>query len=276
MFSWVYDYPTWSMALLFSVGSAVLGVAGMLAVRPIFHRLIHQQDRLNEMVSLNIASFSLFYAIMLGLAAVGVYSQYVSTTEIVEREASTLAALYSDTRALPEASRGQLLADLRAYAKETIEGDWPTQGAGRVPIGGTKRLAAYQQHLSDVHPTDRADQVAYAGAFGQFEKLVELRSNRLARVTGGTPALLWWIVGIGGFLTVAIIWMLDMEIYVHGILTAVISLFLGIVFFFIADMDQPFRGDVLAGPDPYVLTYHSLMMAPSGPPAATRQVPSGG
>lgn len=262
MFSWMYDYPTWVIGLLFSLGSVVAGLAGMLLVRPLFHYLIHQQDRLNEMVSLNIASFSLFYAIMLGLAAVGVYTQYVSTTEIVEREASTLAALYSDTKALPEPSRTQLLADLRAYAKETIEADWPTQKKGKVPTGGTRQLTAYQDHLAMVHPADRADQVAYAGAFGQFEKLVELRSNRLARVTAATPSLLWWVIGIGACLTIGIIWMLDMEIYVHGILTAILCLFLGIVFFFIADMDRPFRGDVFIGPEPYELTYHSLMKTP--------------
>src|SRR5258705_13353284 len=127
----MYAYPTWVIGVLFVVGSLVVGVGGMLVVRPSIRRLIHQQDGLNEMVSLNIASFSLFYAIMLGLAAVGVYTQYVSTNEIVEREASTLAALYSDARALPQASRGQLLSDLRDYAKEAIEGDWPVQSQGK-------------------------------------------------------------------------------------------------------------------------------------------------
>ncbi len=53
--------------------------------------------------------------------------------------------------------------------------------------------------------------------------------------------------------------MLDMEINVHGILTAVLSMFLGIVIFLIADMDKPFRGDVLVGPDAYELVYGSLM-----------------
>jgi hypothetical protein len=264
----MYAFPTWAIGLMYVLGPVVVGVGGMLIVRPTIHRLIHQQDGLNEMVSLNIASFSLFYAIMLGLAVVGVYTQYTSTTEIVEREASTLAALYSDTRALPEENRAVLLADLRAYAKETIEEDWPTQGEGRIPIGGTARLAAYQEHMAAVHPEDRADQVAYAGAFGQYEKLVELRSNRLARVTSKTPTLLWWIVGVGGALTVGIIWMLDMEVVIHGILTTVLCLFLGIVFFFVADMDKPFRGDVFIGPESYELVYKSLMQTP--PPGATK------
>jgi Protein of unknown function (DUF4239) len=264
----MYALPMWAIGLIYVLGPVVVGVGGMLLVRPTIHRLIHQQEGLNEMVSLNIASFSLFYAIMLGLAVVGVYTQYSSTTDVVEREASTLAALYSDTRALPEANRAVLLADLRAYAKETIDKDWPAQRAGHVPTDGTQKILAYQQHMSEVKPDDRAAQISYAGAFGQYEKLVELRATRLARVTSQTPALLWWIIGVGGVLTVGIIWMLDMEVYIHCILTAVLCLFLGIVFFFIADMDKPFRGDAFVGPDAYELVYRDLMQSPdTGPPA---------
>jgi hypothetical protein len=261
MFSWMYDYPTWLMGSLFAVGSVLVSLAGMFLVRPLFHKWIHGQDRTNEMVSLNIASFSVFYGILLGLVAVGVYANYASASDLVEREASTLAALYSDTSALPEPHRTQLLTDLRDYAKETIEKDWPTQSKGLVPTGGTDRVSAYQQHLLVVHPTVKADEIAYAEAAGQFEKLVELRSNRLVKVTSGIPDLLWSVLLIGAVFTVGIIWMLDMQMNVHAILTAVLSAFLGIVIFLIADMDKPFRGQVLATSDAYELVYDGLMKA---------------
>src|SRR3954462_8391786 len=127
MFSWIYDNPAWLMGALFGLGFTVLSLAGMFAVRPLFRAWIHGRDRTNEMVSLNIASFSVFYGILLGLVAVGVYANYAAAGDLVEREASTLAALYSDTSDLPKPHRAKLLADLRAYADETIKGDWPTQ-----------------------------------------------------------------------------------------------------------------------------------------------------
>jgi hypothetical protein len=257
----MYDYPTWLMGSLFGVGATVVSLAGMFLVRPLFHKWIHGQDRTNEMVSLNIASFSVFYGILLGLVAVGVYANYASASDLVEREASTLAALYSDTAALPEPHRTELLTDLRAYAKETIEKDWPTQAKGVVPTGGTDHVTAYQKHLLEVHPAVKADEIAYAEAAGQFEKLVELRSNRLVKVTSGIPDLLWSVLLIGAAFTVGIIWMLDMQINVHAILTAVLSMFLGIVIFLIADMDKPFRGQVLATSDAYELVYNGLMKA---------------
>ena len=261
MFSWIYDLPSWQVTMIFAIGATVFSLSGMLLVRPIFHKLIHGQDKLNEMVSLNIASFSLFFGVMLGLVAVGVYTDYSSTKDMIDREASILAALYSDTNALPEPSRTQLLTDLRNYAKDTIEKDWPIQAKNQVPVAGTDRLNTYQAHLRAVRPATKPEEVAYAEAFGQFQKLVELRSNRLARVTSETPGILWWVIITGAILTIMIVWMLDMQVYVHGILTAVISMFLGIVFFFIADMDQPFRGRELLTPEPYQMAIHDLMRA---------------
>jgi hypothetical protein len=260
MFSWIFHYPAWAMALLFGLAAMAIGLSGMFLVRPLFHRWIHGQDRTNEMVSLSMASFSVFYGILLGLVTVGVYANYTADSDNITREASSLAALYSDTTALPEPHRSILLADLRAYAKDTIENDWPAQTQGQVPEAGTSRMAAIQRDFEAVHPTEKSDEIAYAEAFGQFEKLVELRSNRLAEINSGVPFLLWWVLWIGAFLSLGLVWMLDMEAHIHGILTAVLSMFLGIIVFVLADMDRPFRGGI-AGPDPYVMVYDSLMNA---------------
>jgi len=121
-------------------------------------------------------------------------------------------------------------------------------------------MAAIQRDLEAVHPTEKADQIAYAEAFGQFEKLVELRANRLTDISSGVPALLWWVLWSGAFLSIGLIWMLDMEAHIHGILTAVLSLFLGMLIFVIADIDEPFRSGI-AGSEPYVLVYHTQMNA---------------
>lgn len=261
MFSWIYDYPAWLIGALFGLTFMGLSLAGMFAVRPLFHAWIHGRDRTNEMVSLNIASFSVFYGILLGLVAVGVYANYAAADDLVEREASTLAALYSDTSDLPEPHRTKLLTDLRAYAEETINKDWPTQAQGTVPKGGTHQIEIFQKDLQAVHPNEKNDQIAYAEASAQFEKLVELRSNRLVKVSAGIPNLLWAVVLIGAVFTMAIIWMLDMQVNVHAILTAVLSMFLGIVIFLVAEMDRPFRGDALVGSEPYKLVYSGLMNA---------------
>jgi hypothetical protein len=87
-----------------------------------------------------------------------------------------------------------------------------------------------------------------------------LRRARLNSVTTGIPAVLWCVVAIGAFLNIVLIWMLDMEIHVHAILAAVLSLFLGVVIFLVAAMDNPFRGQVSVGPEALELVYQTYML----------------
>ena len=274
MFSWIYDFPTWVMVLVFGGVSTVAGLAGMFLVRPYFHKWIHGQDKTNEMVSLSMASFSVIYGILLGLVAVGVYANYAGMADNVTREATTLAGLYSDTSGFSEPNRTTLRTDLRAYAKATIERDWPDQARGVVPLAGTAQMVTIQRDFEAIHPTEKTEEIAYAEAFGQFEKLVELRSGRLTSISQGIPALLWWVLWIGAILSIGLVWMLDMEAHIHGILTCVLSMFLGIVIFVIVDLDKPFRGDGIVNADAYSLVYRTLMSSPADvvPPAA---IPSG-
>ena len=259
MFSWIYDFPTWVMVLIFGGVSTVVGLGGMFLVRPLFHKWIHGQDKTNEMVSLSMASFSVIYGILLGLVAVGVYANYAGMADNVTREATTLAGLYSDTSGFSEPNRTTLRTDLRAYAKDTIERDWPDQVRGVVPAAGTARMVAIQKDFEAIHPTEKTEEIAYAEAFGQFEKLVELRSGRLTSISQGIPGLLWWVLWIGAILSIGLVWMLDMEAHIHGILTVVLSMFLGIVIFVIVDLDKPFRGDGIVNADSYALVYRTLM-----------------
>jgi hypothetical protein len=53
--------------------------------------------------------------------------------------------------------------------------------------------------------------------------------------------------------------MLDMEIHVHLILGGMLSLFLGIVIFLIAAMDNPFRGEVSVGSVAFEIVFDQLM-----------------
>jgi hypothetical protein len=51
----------------------------------------------------------------------------------------------------------------------------------------------------------------------------------------------------------------DEEVQVHLLLGGAMSLFLGIVIFMIAALDNPFHGEVSVGPDPIQLVYETLM-----------------
>jgi Protein of unknown function (DUF4239) len=259
VFYWIYDYPTWAVGLLFASVFLAGSLIGLFLFRSRFSKWIHSEPRATEMVGVSLGSFSVLYGILLGLVAVGAYQNFSSISDLVTKEASSLTGLYRDVSALPEPYRDKLEADLRDYTRYTIDYGWAAQRKGHVTIGSTQRMTVFFDDLASFNPTDQRSEIVFAEAFRQFNNLTELRRARLAQVTTGIPAVLWWVVGIGAFLNIVLIWMLDMEIHVHVILTGVLALFLGVVIFLVAAMDNPFRGEVSVGPGALELVYQTYM-----------------
>jgi hypothetical protein len=134
------------------------------------------------------------------------------------------------------------------------------QRRGVVPTGGTQRLNVFFNDLAAFKPTDARTEIIFGEALRQLNSLVDLRRARLSAVTIGLPAVLWWVVGIGAFLNIVLLWMLNMEIHVHLILAAVLSLFLAVVVFLVVAMDCPFRGEVSVTPEALELVYRTQML----------------
>jgi hypothetical protein len=248
------------MGLLFAGVFLALSLTGLLLFRSRVSEWIHTETRANDLVGVALGSFSVLYGILLGLVAVGAYQNFSSVSDLVDREASSLSSLYLDVGQLPDPYRFTLQNDLRKYVRDTIDVGWPMQRKGVIPTGGTKRLNVFFDDLSAFKPTDKRTEFIFAEAFRQLNNLVELRRARLAAVTTGLPAVLWWVVGLGAFMNIVLVWMLDMEIHVHVILAAVLSLFLGLVIFLVAAMDCPFRGQVSVAPDALELVYQTQML----------------
>ena len=259
MFYWIYAYPSLYIGALFAVVSVAVTLLSILVVRRFFHPWIHTDERANDMVGFALSSFSVLYGLLVGLLAVAAYQNFSSVNDIVNKEASSLGALFRDLRGYPQPSRRALRDDLRDYTRNVIDKSWPEQQRGTVPKEESHLMAKFIDDLLSFEPSKKSEEILHAEALHQLNSLVELRRSRLANVTTGIPAVFWWVVAIGAIISLVLLAMLDMEIHVHLILGALVSLFLGLVIFLIAAMDNPFRGAVSVGPDAFVATYNSLM-----------------
>ena len=259
MFYWIYDYPTWKIGTLFAVVFVLATWAATFLLRRFMHPWFHRDRRANEMVGFVLSSYSVFYGILIGLIAVAAYQNFGTVSDVITKEASSLGALYRDLSAYPQPIRGRLQADLREYTRSEIERDWPQQQRGIVPSEGTYRLQQFSDDLVNFRPADMHDEILLAETLRQENNYMNLRRERLNSVSVGIPAVLWWVVGIGAVIALLLVAMLDMEIHVHLILGAALSLFLGLVVFLIAAMDNPFRGEVSVTPEPFQQVYATLM-----------------
>jgi Protein of unknown function (DUF4239) len=261
MFLWVYNHPTWQMALLFAAFFGTCAVAGAMFFRRYVHAWLHSEKRANELLGVALGSFSVLYGLLLGLLAVASYQNFANTEDLETKEASSLTAAYRDCTGLPDPQRSLLQDDLRRYTRETIDVDWPLQRRGLVPTHSTQLFARFFTDLQAFEPETLRQSNIHAEALHQANILSGLRRERLVSIELGLPNIMWFIVLAGALVNTVLLWMLDMERHVHIVITGVLTVFLGMVIFLIAAMDFPYRGEVSISPESFEQVYATVMSA---------------
>jgi hypothetical protein len=259
MFFWIYDIPTTWLMALFCLTFVLTGWLGLIVVRPWLMRIFRCQVDLNTVISTFLSGHATFYGLILGLLAVAAFQNYSTVDSNVTREAATVASLYRDVSSLPAPDGPELRALLREYTRFVIEDAWPQQQRGVIPAGGSARLTAFQERLVQFEPTSAKEAALFSEALAAFNRVVEMRRVRLQSVTTGLPTALWFVVVIGGFILLILVWLLDLRPLPHFFLTALLALFVAAVICVIASLDYPFRGEVSVSSDAYRVIFNDLM-----------------
>jgi Protein of unknown function (DUF4239) len=256
----LYDLPTWLFGLLSVAVTVAVGLVGFYGTRKWVREVHGTEHSHNEIVGFYLGAVCIFYGITLGLIAVGTWEVYSDVENKVGEEASALAALYRDVSSFPEPKRPELQADLREYTHQVIDVAWPQQRRGIIPQNSAAALMAIQTHLASFEPATDGQKTLHAEAYREFDRIVELRRNRLRSAVTGLPAPLWVVVLVGAFISIALTWFFDMRSRsMHFWMTVMFSGLLGLQMFLLAIMDNPFRGEISVGPEAFELVYEQLM-----------------
>jgi hypothetical protein len=259
-FYWVYSLPIWLFATLLIGAFVAASVGGMVFTRPLARRIFGPAPACNDVVGDVLQAAGVFYGITLGLIAVGAWTNYGDVGTKVSREAAALGALYRDTSLLPEPARAPMQDTLRGYTRQTIDVAWPAQRRGETPRGGVAYMDRFQSLLGAFKPADAGEQSLMRELLDQYNAMMELRRLRLDSVNTGMPTLLWVVVFAGAALNIVLVWCFVMErTTAHAILLVLLAALVGLLVFLTAAMDNPFRGGVPVGPEPFELIYDQLM-----------------
>lgn len=259
MFYWIYDFPPWVVGCGFCVLSVGLSWLMILAARHGALAWIHHGESTNEMIGVAVNSLSAFFGLLLGLLSVAAYQNYSNVSDLVDREASSVAALYRDFSGYPMPTRDALQKKLRDYVDFTVDEGWRQQQRGVIPSGGTRIITELTKEVVQFEPSKKSEEIIHAEAFRQLNHLIETRRARLANVKTGLPAVLWWVVGFGAIAQIILIGLLKMELRLHMLVSALLAGFMGALIFIVAELDNPFRGQVSVSPDAIEIVRDSLM-----------------
>jgi hypothetical protein len=245
--AWFEQLPLIPGMVIVIGGFVLLSLLFARIVRMIFPAEVLREH--NELAGFIFAVVGVIYAVILGFVAVGVWERFVEADDRTYDEASAITAIYRDAGSF---SNWQTLrGDVRSYVRYAIEEGWPALEAGR-PLPDT--LSA--EHLSrDVHHTPVRD-LREQEVFGHMlERTSEALLDRDARVTEdstGLNAVMWMVVFIGGFVTVAFSYLFGFQrTLMQTVMVGMLAFLIGLVLFLMMSLDYPFRGAIRVGPDAF-------------------------
>lgn len=274
MIDWIYSTPTWLWGTVVVVALDAIACLGLIA----FNRLVHIDMRRahNDLTGFTLAVISVMYAVLLAFIAIATWQAFSNSESIVAQEADCVDSVYRDTRGLPAAMAKDIRFDLRQYMNLVVTKEWPEQQKGRIPNEGWEPLGRIHTAIVTMHPATPGEAVIQAELLRTLNMLYHVRNSRLAAVDGHIPTVIWWIIFIGGALTVGYTYLFGFhDLRMHLLITSGISTSLALVVVLIVALDWPFRGTVSVSPDALITTEQSWSTLKFPQPAAAGDAHAG-
>ena len=253
---WIYNNPTWLWGSVLVVAFTAVACGGLF----VFHRLVPLEVRKdhNELAGFTIAVIGVVYAVLLAFIAIATWESFSKANDLVEAESDLAGEIYLDTQGLPRDMGEDIRNHVSQYVSTVIDEEWPTQRTGKTPDQGWKPLRNLNTAIATMQPQNPGQAVIEAELLKTWDELYLARSSRLSTVEVHVPAVIWWIIFLGGAITTGYTYLFGFRSFgMHLAMTATMAAILALVVVLIVALDRPFRGDISISPDAFIMTQRS-------------------
>lgn len=237
----MHGMPLWVAGLIIAVIAEIYAVGLMLVSRYLYG--VSRLSLNNEVAGFKFAVVGVFYAVTLAFVVIAVWENYRDTESAVRAEAAAAIDLHRVTFALPDGGE-EIRKHLFTYVTDVRRHGWPAMSVGRPSGVVAKDLDELSDAIFAVQPEDDRQVVLYHHALELLTTMTDSRNSRLDNAGGSVQPILWFVLIVGGAITLGYPAFfaasnLTAQILMTASLAALVamSLLLGLAF------DFPFTGD---------------------------------
>ncbi|MER7379698.1 DUF4239 domain-containing protein [Streptomyces lanatus] len=231
-------------------------------MRPVVRRRFEGDTEHDDRVTFLVEVVGVFYALLVGLVAVGAYDHYVEVKRLVNQEASQLTTVYRAAQSFPNSRRCRIQSQVRNYAENVIDDVWPKQKQGDIEED-RGRLDAVFESLMFYKPQNAQESNAQAVTLEAFNDYNNLRRERQGEVEIGLLPVLYTVLFLGAAVTIAATWgLVGVRLVDHMAITGFLSLFIGVFLSLIVALDYPLQDSNSIPPKPWQVALTKGMGVP--------------
>jgi hypothetical protein len=204
----------------------------------------------NEVAGFKFAVVGVIYAVLLAFAVIVVWGRFSDAELTVVREAGSAATLYRLASG-PEPEEAATRAAMTKYLRLAIDQDWPRMAVESESSDVTIALNEVYAAALRVAQKGTRPYPVITEMFTQLDSITEARRSRLHLAAGIVPVVLWYVLIIGGLLTVGFSYFFGSEnLRAQVGMTAILATIVCMGLFVIVAIDHPFTGPVHVESEP--------------------------
>jgi Protein of unknown function (DUF4239) len=246
----VYQYPIWAVGSSLAVAAVFATIILELGVRHFVPAEFRRQH--NDIAAAIFSIIGVTYAVLLAFVAMLAWDGFNKARAASYQEAVQVGDVFDAAAGLAEPARAKLIEGLTSYTRAVIAIEWPTQAEGKLVRAGDRYLDEMNRLMAGVKPASQADTNYHALLLQSLERLHDARQDRLLAAETAIPGIVWFVVFVGGTITIAFSSFLGTpNIHMHLGMCSLLALSGILVLLLIIALSNPFRGDFRVSTAPY-------------------------
>lgn len=183
------------------------------------------------------------------------WNAYTDASSSAVQEANVIFLLYRTVFPLPGTEEIQLY--ILYYLCSIINTEFPSMQEGMVPLDNVY-LDSLQALLLEYIPQTSHDEILYSKSIDLLNQAAFLRNKRLEASTSSIPGELWWVLLIGFFVIVILIWFITGDDVYRVLMTTFVTLIYAALLFLVVALDYPYRGDFAVTSEPFQFVLNKI------------------
>lgn len=199
----------------------------------------------NDLIGWQLSILGTTYAVILGFMLYTVWTNFGDADLNVDLEANALVNLHALAEGLPEPQRTQIQSLARSYAETALDRDWPDMNAAKEPRATAAINAEFWKVVMSVKSATPTEITAEDHLLYELSTLTEHRRTRILQNNSRLPGVLWWVLLVGGTVTILSSCMFGSEsVSLHSLQVFAFTLLIALCLIAIADINRPFQGAI--------------------------------
>ncbi|MGB7556341.1 MAG: hypothetical protein WBM04_18385 [Candidatus Korobacteraceae bacterium] len=224
----------------------------------------HARKESNDFTGAVVAVIGTTYAVILAFTLAGVWAMFQQAQANEEQEANALVNVFRIASQLKDPNAKAIQDLCVRYADNALQREWPAMLKEQMPPEGGAIINQLWTQAGEIQAHAQPDAIAAYQLMEELRGLTQYRRIRAMQVREALPNILWAVLLAGGIITVASSCFFGVPSFrFHLLQVVVLSFLIALVLVAIADIDQPYQGNVRVAPQGFEFAIKTLHNQPS-------------